>query len=343
MTHTFDVIEPGLALSGAPATLPAGSPFQVILNVWDPTPPAYAARLPAEVALVHEPFEDGLPVPVAFARRAVLELANARRGGLFTLVHCQAGQSRSPAVIALYLMARDGLSWGEACARIKARRPFVDPHPQLLDQDTRSAVVAAVRRFLAGDDAILTGAREDAERLRRTDRERSHLPPGGPSDWSFIEDGLGCGSSSVPRRELVRAGFRGFLTLGTPHRRAALNESAGGDSTPHDRGLQQSAVGLRETEPVDTQELAAVVELVRRWRGASVPSFVACTDGRSLSALVLALFLMVERGFDFAGAMWFIRRRRRGAWPRPQLLDGRSPRELFEACRSVAATRPGTG
>jgi len=48
---------------------------------------------------------------------------------------------------------------------------------------------------------------------------------------------------------------------------------------------------------------------------------------------VVALSLMLDRDWDFAGAMWYIRKRRPGAWPRPQILERRPIAELIAACR----------
>jgi protein-tyrosine phosphatase len=64
------------------------------------------------------------------------------------------------------------------------------------------------------------------------------------------------------------------------------------------------------------------VELLRHWREEGHSVLVCCEDGKSLSALVVALSLMAAKGWDFEGAMWYIRQRRRGAWPRPESLEG---------------------
>ncbi|KAI8334725.1 protein-tyrosine phosphatase-like protein [Chlamydoabsidia padenii] len=45
------------------------------------------------------------------------------------LVHCLAGISRSPTVVAGYMMEKDHMRWKVALAKIKQNRPFVDPNP----------------------------------------------------------------------------------------------------------------------------------------------------------------------------------------------------------------------
>jgi protein-tyrosine phosphatase len=92
------------------------------------------------------------------------------------------------------------------------------------------------------------------------------------------------------------------------------------DRTEH--SFQVVGCGLRQEGPIDAAGSQAAVELVRRWRKEGRSVLVCCEDGKSLSALVVALSLMAVRGWDFAGAMWYIRQRRRGAWPRPQSLPG---------------------
>ena len=127
----FDQLEPGLCLSAAPSSADlAASPFAAILNVCDIDAPPYT--VPASTRLIRQAFEDNLPAPFPFIHAAVLELADCRGSDLTTLVHCQAGQSRSPTVVALYWMGRDGLSWPAAIERIRAVRPMVQPHPFLV-------------------------------------------------------------------------------------------------------------------------------------------------------------------------------------------------------------------
>ncbi|KAG0735799.1 hypothetical protein G6F57_010447 [Rhizopus arrhizus] len=50
------------------------------------------------------------------------------------LVHCLAGVSRSPTVVAAYLMVTEKRRFKEALALIKRVRPFVNPNPGFLNQ-----------------------------------------------------------------------------------------------------------------------------------------------------------------------------------------------------------------
>lgn len=56
----------------------------------------------------------------------------AQGGAVF--VHCQAGQSRSPAVVAAYLMREERLTALEAVESIRQRRPMVQPNMGFRDQ-----------------------------------------------------------------------------------------------------------------------------------------------------------------------------------------------------------------
>lgn len=66
------------------------------------------------------------------------------------LVHCGAGKSRSVAVVVAYLCRYAGMSYAEALALVKARRPGAAPC---------DAFAAAVKRWLRLDDLATTGPR----------------------------------------------------------------------------------------------------------------------------------------------------------------------------------------
>jgi protein-tyrosine phosphatase len=290
MTSRFDELEPGLTLSGTPEAVPAWwVRFQAVVNVCDRATPEYARSLPPTVRLIHRPFEDSLPAPLPFLRAAVLELAECRAQGRATFVHCQAGQSRSPAVVALYWMGRDRIGWDEAIGRIRRSRPQVDPHPRLVGRRARHRVAAEVGAFLAGQTALLHSARADADALRDAHPAPARSGPG----WAEIEPGLACGTSTqVP-------GFERVLDL------------AGGNYP-----------GFREDGPIDPGACRRAVEQLLRWRAEHRTVLVRCGTGKSLSALVVALGLMESRGWDFAAAMWYIRQRLPGAWPHPESCRG---------------------
>ncbi|OXB76246.1 UNVERIFIED_CONTAM: hypothetical protein H355_014654 [Colinus virginianus] len=53
----------------------------------------------------------------------------AREGGGAVLVRCQAGVSRSVAVVTAYLMKSQGLGWEEAYAAVRAAKPDAEVNP----------------------------------------------------------------------------------------------------------------------------------------------------------------------------------------------------------------------
>lgn len=74
--------------------------------------------------------------------------AHIRRGCV--LVHCGAGKSRSVVVVVAYLCRYAGMSYAEALALVKARRPGAAPC---------DAFVAAVKRWLRLDELATKGPR----------------------------------------------------------------------------------------------------------------------------------------------------------------------------------------
>jgi protein-tyrosine phosphatase len=309
----FNTLEPGLALSGAPETTSAGlRDFDVIINVCDFCTPEYTAAIAPSVRLVRRPFEDNLPAPLAFIRAAALELADCRIQGMNTLVHCRAGQSRSPTVVALYWMGRDGICWEEALRRIRTIRLQVDPHPLLLNPSARVLVAEDVRTFLAGRAALLEQARAAADALVLAHHARGVRVSDPSRGWDEIEPGLACGVRPHSAAERGAFGFERILDLTSRSNVQHTNVS--------DREV--IGCGLRQEGPVEPEACQAAVELLQRLRREGRSVLVCCGDGKSLSALVAALFLMADRSWDFASAMWYIRQRRQGAWPRPQTLQG---------------------
>jgi len=119
----------------------------------------YSRNLPHSIPFVHLPFEDLQAAPKEVIQLAVLELAHARKQGQKVLVHCLYGASRSPTVVAMYLMARYNLSWETAVDKIQQLRACVEPFSGLVSAETRREIVAAVRDFLNGNDDVLQRAR----------------------------------------------------------------------------------------------------------------------------------------------------------------------------------------
>lgn len=58
---------------------------------------------------------------------AVAFITHALGAGLRVLVHCVAGVSRSPTLVAAYLIQEMGMTTDEALARIRRVRPFIEP------------------------------------------------------------------------------------------------------------------------------------------------------------------------------------------------------------------------
>lgn len=146
----FSEIEEGLFLGSAPELEDIiQNKFEFVLNVSNHyTPPDYLSTLPPEIGMRKFPLEDNKRLSLALALGAVMELARVRSENKTVLVHCSAGQSRSPTIVALYLMAKHARSWEETIRRIKSRRPFVDPHPLLTDERMRREIVDQVTDFL---------------------------------------------------------------------------------------------------------------------------------------------------------------------------------------------------
>lgn len=61
-------------------------------------------------------------------------IAEGLQLGGSVLVHCQAGQSRSPTIVAAYLMCEEGLTAASALESTKSRRPCVQPNTGFLSQ-----------------------------------------------------------------------------------------------------------------------------------------------------------------------------------------------------------------
>jgi protein-tyrosine phosphatase len=85
---------------------------------------------PAWLDYEHIPFKEFSAVDPARLDRAVAWL-EARAPGTRTLVCCRAGMGRSASVLIAYFCCNQGLSYEEAVAFVKARRPGAMPLPQL--------------------------------------------------------------------------------------------------------------------------------------------------------------------------------------------------------------------
>lgn len=329
MPLPFDLLEPHLAISGYPETSEqlVGIPFDVILDVADFHKATYLDGLGDEVKVICCPFEVSQPAPVALLTAAVMELAALMHEGKRVLVHCQHGQSRSPTVVALYWMARDRMSWDEAIDCIKRIRPRIEPHPWLTDERTRNLVVRRVRSFLSGTLTALEESREAARKLLHAAAERPPEPMLREADWNLIDEGLGLGSYPQPLSDILG------------HFDRILNVAAAGDKVPYASLLPESmkveGFFLRDDEPPNLRVPARILDRLNSWRTEGHRVYVHCQGGRSLSVLVVILYLMLRKGWDYGATLWFVRSRRTAASPRPGLFAGRSVVELVAACQEI--------
>ncbi len=85
---------------------------------------------PAWLDYEYIPFKEFSAVDPARLDRAVAWL-ETRAPGTRTLVCCRAGMGRSASVLIAYFCCNQGLSYEEAVALVKARRPGAMPLPQL--------------------------------------------------------------------------------------------------------------------------------------------------------------------------------------------------------------------
>ena len=76
---------------------------------------------------------DRIALPGAAIGRATAFIEQQRLAGRKTLLHCQMGISRSPAIAACYLHEFTGLQLAESVRQVGRLRPVADPHPALLD------------------------------------------------------------------------------------------------------------------------------------------------------------------------------------------------------------------
>ncbi len=75
-----------------------------------------------DLEALHVPLVDGPGNPRRKVDECVAYLRASRACGDRILVHCQAGRSRSVAIVARFLVVEDGLSAAAALAHIRARR-----------------------------------------------------------------------------------------------------------------------------------------------------------------------------------------------------------------------------
>jgi protein-tyrosine phosphatase len=80
---------------------------------------------------LHYPVRDGASVEAAVFEEVVTAIARHIRGGK-VLVHCSAGMSRSPVMVAVYLRYAGQECFDCALQTIAELRPIIDPNPVLV-------------------------------------------------------------------------------------------------------------------------------------------------------------------------------------------------------------------
>ncbi|NXN98641.1 DUS12 phosphatase, partial [Rhinopomastus cyanomelas] len=120
---------PGLYVGGAescssPESLVAAG-VVAVLTVDAEEPPAVPGLRAMHVRALDEPGADLL----SRLDDCAAFIGTARAAGGAALVRCQAGVSRSVAVVTAYLMKTEGLGWEEAYAAVKAARPDAEMNP----------------------------------------------------------------------------------------------------------------------------------------------------------------------------------------------------------------------
>ena len=124
--QNYTLIEPGLYLGGRTPFPPPGT--RAVLNLCQ-IPDLFSVEVSR-----FQPIPDGPPAPsLEFLQSQVDFIAAQRSAGRTLFVHCNAGASRGPTVLAAYLMQRDHLTRDQALARLHALRPAVHPHHLFMD------------------------------------------------------------------------------------------------------------------------------------------------------------------------------------------------------------------
>jgi protein-tyrosine phosphatase len=122
-------IEPGLLQGSRPGLDPPAG-VDVVVNVSD-TPNDFIQGH-GLFAVVHCPLIDHAFPGVDWLEGVVGVISELRSQGRRVLVHCDMGESRSPLVVAAYLMRSHNLNPAQALDRIVARNPHADPNHRFL-------------------------------------------------------------------------------------------------------------------------------------------------------------------------------------------------------------------
>jgi hypothetical protein len=121
----YSRVESGLYIGSALDRPPKGT--QAVVNLC-----GRRDRYEVEATLWKPVFESGKEPTLEWLRGVVEFIAEQRRAGRTTYVHCMAGMNRSGAAVAAYLMQEHGWGRDEALAFLKKKRSVVQPNPTLM-------------------------------------------------------------------------------------------------------------------------------------------------------------------------------------------------------------------
>lgn len=125
----MDFVTPWLAIGAAgeaaDAALRRAHGIDAVLSLLPVDFDAGAAHLTLPVA-------DRVALPASTIRTVTAYIERQRQAGRKTLLHCQMGISRSPALAACYLHEYAGWRLDDALHEVGQARPVADPHPALL-------------------------------------------------------------------------------------------------------------------------------------------------------------------------------------------------------------------
>jgi hypothetical protein len=123
--QNYAQIEDGLYLGGSVDAPPDGT--RAVLNLCDKDDP-YRTE-----SYRWESIPDTAPGPeLDWLRQQVDWVADRRKDGQTTFVHCRNGVSRSSLVVTAYLMARNNWTRDEALAYVRKKRPEARPNPAFM-------------------------------------------------------------------------------------------------------------------------------------------------------------------------------------------------------------------
>jgi protein-tyrosine phosphatase len=95
--------------------------------------------------------DDGCEIPSELVMFAIKSIGEAVHSGGKILVHCHAGVSRSPGIVAAYLVYH-GFSWDEAIEMIRWVRPYVMLHPNI-----KRSILQSLGQLITPDTTVLGG------------------------------------------------------------------------------------------------------------------------------------------------------------------------------------------